>query len=413
MPGKTIVDRDLHSTIVTAQGAYERSLKSNIQYIISKNIASGENVNDKSDRHHITSESKPQSQKIQFTSGLCQDVGSGKPFFRGNCNSLNSKACCEEIDINCESSISSSYMSESNNYKTKRSSEDDLRIFALGRPISSVFRNYQCPQTCAFGGTCKNEITINNILEELDSFWGDETIALTTTLRRHKSITKLLSAVLRSEKSNAISFGFAIGTSSAKSRLVCEATYLHAIGLKRTNMWSNSKKTVANLLKDGDFSKLKNGSNFVDDIVKAMRQTKDPNEKKSRNQTESCKLFIQWFAENNGSQSPHEGETDLTILPFETLAQLYLEYCFHCDKDEEPKAGKETFRTAYRDLKDDGLVRFTKGKGTFPTCDICNNANDLLANSKSMSPLVRDMIIKLKVISYFPTKTIYSNNMHL
>jgi len=45
------------------------------------------------------------------------------------------------------------------------------------------------------------------------------------------------------------------------------------------------------------------------------------------------------------------------------------------------------------------VVRFSRGKGTFPTCDICNNANDLLANARKdkMANKVRDLIVKLKV----------------
>jgi len=91
------------------------------------------------------------------------------------------------------------------------------------------------------------------------------------------------------------------------------------------------------------------------------------------------------------------------VLPLETLAQFYVEYCFQCEKEGNKPACKETFRVSYLKLKKEGLFKFTRGKGTFPTCDICNNANDLLANSKSskMSTQVRDLIMDLKVIVFF------------
>ena len=163
-------------------------------------------------------------------------------------------------------------------------------------------------------------------------------------------------------------------------------------------MWRKSETLVKSVMKNGDMS-IVNNTTFLDDILKLRKQTKDPSEKLSRPQFESCQTFITWFGKNNGSTSPNEGEEDLCVLPFEKLAQLYEEYRFQCEKESESPASKSTFGRAYSALRKENVVRFSRGKGTFPTCDICNNANDLLANARKdkMANKVRDLIVKLKV----------------
>ena len=78
-------------------------------------------------------------------------------------------------------------------------------------------------------------------------------------------------------------------------------------------------------------------------------------------------------------------EEDLHVVPFESIAQLFNEYQMNCKYDHlhpQDCAGKETFRKARIGLHKLKRVRFVRGKGTFPTCDICNIANDMLSNTK-------------------------------
>ena len=113
----------------------------------------------------------------------------------------------------------------------------------------------------------------------------------------------------------------------------------------------------------------------------------------------------------------------MQVLQFETLGQFFLEYEAHyCNKPEEPVAARETFRKTWKKAHKCGKVRFSRGKGTnvnlysiylflylqnavigtFPTCDICNNANDLLASRKAfgnekLTSKQRDIFLKFKV----------------
>ena len=47
-------------------------------------------------------------------------------------------------------------------------------------------------------------------------------------------------------------------------------------------------------------------------------------------------------------------------------------------------ASKETFRKQWSLVYKTGQVKLFRGKGTFPTCDISNNANDMLTFSKTL-----------------------------
>jgi hypothetical protein len=237
------------------------------------------------------------------------------------------------------------------------------------------------------------------VVEEINSFWGDNNL-LTTTARRKAIIEKLLISYQRDGENSSFSFriGSSIGVHDCR---VCESTYCQVIGMSKTNMWNKAKKKVAEFLNSGKFDQLNSNTGFVDDVLLSIRTTKHSTEKKCRQQSENCEHFIRRFGQVNGSKSPNPGEEDLTVLPVETVAQLFMEYWFQCAKESVSKpASKETFRTTFLNLKKKGFYKFSRGKGTFPTCDICNNANDLLASSKSkiMTTAIRDLIMDLKVI---------------
>lgn len=380
-------DIQLEASLTAASSSYDRCVKSTNSYNKS-NCCSNTNSCSSTFRHgsleYCQSESSVNVSKCE-----------------GGQNYFESVSSSFQDDDQDDDDLSDS-SSANENVKKVRTSEESLRINALQRPIFNIFKDFHCSSTCKFGRCCKQTITMVAILEELKSFWGDTSIALRTNQRRKKVISKLFSAYQRDVKtlaSDGSSFAFSIGTTIGQQLRVCENTYLHVIGHAKTPMWLRLKTAVQDLMNSGDYANLDSKSGFDDEVMKMIKQTKDPSEKKSRNQTESCIEFIEWFGKNNGSFSPNEGEENLVILPLETLSQLYTEYCFQCEKESRTTACKETFRVAYLQLKKGGKYKFARGKGTFPTCDICNNANDLLASSRStkMSPQVREMIMKLKV----------------
>jgi len=304
----------------------------------------------------------------------------------------------EDLDVFCKESNGKNYCKGK-----QRPSDEFLRNFALQRPVISLFQNFKCPSTCSLGGNCKNSVAAVAITEELNSFWGEASTACSTTYRRKAIISKLLASYHRDDKQSY--FAFNIGSSIGQGRRVCENTYLEIIGISKKNMWLKAKVKVIQLLNSGLYDQLSSKSGFEDVVLKAIQQTKHYSETKSRKMSEQCEQFIQRFGQVNGSKSPFPGEENLTVLPVETVAQFYTEYWLQCTKEcnsRRKPASKETFRKTYYRLKKEGLYKFTRGKGTFPTCDICNNANDLLANSKSnnMTASVRDLIMDLKVFEF-------------
>ena len=302
---------------------------------------------------------------------------------------------CASFSQDNSSDSEMSEISDRQNSHT-RSSETILRAKAYQRPFSDIFGSFGCSKSCSLGRKCGEKLNAKNMYEEMKSFWGEQTKPLTTKIRRSAVIQKLLTSYHRSpKKSSMVEFLFTVGYNEALR--VCEGAYLQVIGHTKTGLWTRSKEKITEQMKSGNYTDISCLS--VDDIKNAMKQTKYRTEIKSRAKYEHCESFIHWYGKQNGSLSPHEGETNLTILPFETIAQLYVEYRYQCEIDNHEPASDETFRKVYNKLRDKGLYKFTRGKGTFPTCDICNNANDLLATGQSikMSSQVRDLIVKMKV----------------
>jgi hypothetical protein len=157
------------------------------------------------------------------------------------------------------------------------------------------------------------------------------------------------------------------------------------------------------------------------------RQIRDPkgvptDAEETRQRTEEkrimCTAYILDFVKNNCDDLPvTEGSNTnmehVKVLPFKDLQAFYGEFeCdFRCgfnDFDDVPCC--TTFRRAfsavveaniakenrkYGHLFDD--LRFMRCKGNFSTCDVCNNAADLLRDrSKRFTKAQRDVIIKYR-----------------
>jgi hypothetical protein len=77
--------------------------------------------------------------------------------------------------------------------------------------------------------------------------------------------------------------------------------------------------------------------------------------------------------------------------------EFYQEYAAYCSAELMPPrscAKEETFRKAWKSLESE--YRLIGAKGSFPTCDVCNNANDLLRNLKIKDQSHREVILKFK-----------------
>ena len=66
-------------------------------------------------------------------------------------------------------------------------------------------------------------------------------------------------------------------------------------------------------------------------------------------------------------------------MPVYSQSELFREYESHCATCRDGNVvSPSTFRNAWKELKKDGSIKFLKSRGAFTTCDICNNANELL-----------------------------------
>jgi hypothetical protein len=227
-------------------------------------------------------------------------------------------------------------------------------------------------------------MTIGQIFQLRLDFWGDQyEDAPKDVVRRQKSIQLLKGAYNKQQKQ----FFFQIDSSNGSSLSVCEASYLVALGRhgnmqanQVTKTWQSIKNSIINETIDEDKTDVNNKSertlqdykkrhaagyiNFVINLFK----NEDPEKKLQASQS---------FCET----SPLEGMEKIIVLPYDDMPQFHNEYVVHCFSRNVPPnyiAGLSTFRSAFKDQKD---LRFLGSKGSFNTCEICNNLNNLLKNT--------------------------------
>jgi hypothetical protein len=150
-------------------------------------------------------------------------------------------------------------------------------------------------------------------------------------------------------------------------------------------LWKGCKKEIFRLATSTDINTLSQID--IEEIDKMIQQNKAPCERRARTKFNHAQTFVEYFAQWHSSLSPNPGEEDLRVLPYETISQLFEEYeSMNKIESVHPdfRAARTTFREAWKDLYHAGNLRFTRGKGTFPTCDVCNNCNDLLQTAKSI-----------------------------
>jgi hypothetical protein len=90
-------------------------------------------------------------------------------------------------------------------------------------------------------------------------------------------------------------------------------------------------------------------------------------------------------------------EREIKILPYESIRQLHDEYLFDHDiqgKTEDTKAGYKTFREQFQLRREH--VRLLRCKGSFPTCDICNTALEMLRDTKRWDSAQREIVLRFR-----------------
>ena len=75
------------------------------------------------------------------------------------------------------------------------------------------------------------------------------------------------------------------------------------------------------------------------------------------------------------------------VVPFVDVASFrskYLQYQAHQQANSDTVARIGTFRSAFAKLEKEGKIKLLKAKGSFHTCEICNNASELLMNKRKL-----------------------------
>jgi hypothetical protein len=247
-----------------------------------------------------------------------------------------------------------------------------------------------------------------DVMKEMNWFWGGNHTAkaYATSDRKNKIIDKMKRSVFRnlslkkhaefSKSNNELHLIFTVGSAN-----VCEQVYLQLIGHSSTKMWQRCKTAIFSSYTRNNGSISEADLKSIDAAVSMKRHKTD---RRPQPKADSARSFIMYLMQFYASLSPNEGEEHIRILPFEKLSQLYEEYRAHYKAtvsatDDYCMASKETFRKQWSLVYKTGQVKLSRGKGTFPTCDICNNANDMLTFSKTSrwTKRQREIIISFKV----------------
>lgn len=246
-------------------------------------------------------------------------------------------------------------------------------------------------------------------MKEMTWFWGGNhnTKAYTTSDRKNKILDKMKRSVFKTLSSlnkavdskpnnNNLHLIFTVGSSN-----VCETVYLQLIGHPSTKMWQRCKNAIFNSYTRNNGCISEEELKSIDAAISMKRHKAD---RRSQPKADSARSFITYLMQFYASLSPNEGEEHIRILPFEKVSQLYEEYKAHYQATAQSDklycmASKETFRKQWLEFYKTGQVKLSRGKGTFPTCDICNNANDMLSFSKTSkwTKRQREIIISFKV----------------
>lgn len=96
-------------------------------------------------------------------------------------------------------------------------------------------------------------------------------------------------------------------------------------------------------------------------------------------------LYIIWTVQN--LYCFLGGGKDIYVAPFVDVKAFWEEYCQYNVAQYTPVAevaGISTFRRAFKICENLG-IRKLQSKGTINTCEICNNASDLLRNRSKIT----------------------------
>jgi hypothetical protein len=216
-------------------------------------------------------------------------------------------------------------------------------------------------------------------------FWGSKFEDAPKTKERRQKQTELL---LDAFERRTDSFHFRVPFNENDGYVdVCESAYVVALG-RHGNMETNQITKVWQDIK----KRIREGT-LDSTILSSAKSSRSMQDYKKRHALGYINFITNLFKNDDveakiqseqtlGDTSPLHGMENVIILPYDNIPQFYREYVVHCtSRGISPSyiAGLSTFRTAFSEVKD---IRFLGSKGSFNTCEICNNLSSLLKNTR-------------------------------
>jgi hypothetical protein len=270
---------------------------------------------------------------------------------------LQKPAASDESEEGIETCRSCSSLSSTSHTSIKRD-DNETRSAFCDIPLHEFLKLKCNANTCAYGGACVNETTIGELEELRIKAWGGLTIDAPSAKARKNFIYDILEA---SYVKSMNKFQFIAGGTPGNYHLVCEAAYLILLGISKSRnasecsyQWKTAKRSVLGL----EPEKLK------------MKLNQQPS-------LDSATVYIENMTEKLADSSPFAGHDKAQIIPYYDVTSVYNDYVRHQIAIEavEDTVSIATFRRAFLLKKN---IKLLGSKGAFHTCEICNNALDLL-----------------------------------
>ena len=222
----------------------------------------------------------------------------------------------------------------------------------------------QCSKHCCHGRNCVSDTSIGEMINLRTLYWNAPDNEAPGTKERALRTTELFKACEVCD--GVLSF-------KLSNRKVCEAGMLNLLGLfvsknysEANNQWKRLKKEFLNGTASDGFSEKDAAKDFSNDFQAKAGHATAYIHKVANTFSDSTPTSD--FAKNN----------EVKVLPYDDVKSFYVEYRANCG--QEHLVAKETcFRAAFGRMNDE--VKLLGCKGSFQTCEICNNSNDLLTDS--------------------------------
>jgi hypothetical protein len=266
--------------------------------------------------------------------------------------------------------------------------DSEIRESACRMPVEELLKLQCNANLCEYGGCCVEETTLRSVKNLREKIWGCFESCPPTSSQRRKFIEETLNA---SYVRSTGKFKFiASGCVEQGVRLVCEAGYLILLGL-------STDRNASNCPFQWKMSRKKVMGKIVTSSIKTKIQ--------KNVQLDSAATYIQYIANKLAETSPFAGKENILIVPYYDIKTFYDDYVRDTMRNQDTETngatsnnGVVSLTTFRRAFIKKGNIKLLGCKGSFHTCEICNNAIDLLHDT---SFLFNKIIITIFFINYF------------